>query len=116
MDYISEYDESGLELVHISDVLDYIGSGLHRCKLQNKSKYIITLIMFLFSGISDDEDRKRVRNKILNPTHTTHETYESVKSYDIHEAISLVLLGAGIETIVLVCLALFFAVLYYNKM
>ena len=81
-----------------------------------KSVYLFDIITFiLFSGISDDEDRERVRNNILNPTHTTHETYESVKSDDIYEAVSLVLLGAGIATIVLFFLSLFFVLLYYNK-
>ena len=28
MEHVSEYDGSGLELVHISDVLDYIGETL----------------------------------------------------------------------------------------
>ena len=121
-----DYGGSGLELVHVSDVLDYLGKpgyfntehlvSFELLKLWKEQQCPIW--HFLFSGISDPDARKQTRNHILYPTTTTTEAFKHTNSDNsdtFNKDLVYIMFGAGVTSLAFVLIIFIFVVLYHLK-
>ena len=104
----SAEEGSGLELVHVSDVLDYLGSF-------NDTFLFLALTQICFAGVSEPQARAIVRYNLLHPRKPVLSLKDASVIDDNQEEIFHIYLGAAAVALLFLFLALTVVLLYYKK-
>ena len=114
MDEYSYEEGSGLELLHVSDVLDYLGNFPQFSVMFGKLKllpdgdlyYSFVLHIYNIAGVSEPQMRAIVRHSLLHPKTPA----VTLTNDNFH-----ILLGAGAVVLVVLFFALVTCVLYHKR-